>query len=238
MIVVKKMENQKVLDNINLIKKNINKSSIESINANLKEKKNIEIVAISKRQPLEKLVSALKVGHKIFGENQVQESLIKWPKLKKKYKNIELHLVGPLQSNKVKDAVSIFDFIQTVDREKIAKALKKEEENLDKKISYMIQINTGEEPQKSGVMPDDADDFFKYCKEALKLNIQGLMCIPPYGEASSIHFAYLRKKNLEYKLPYLSMGMSEDYEKAITFGATHIRVGTAIFGERLEKWLK
>ena len=235
MIVVKKMENQKVLDNINLVKKNINKSSIESIDANLKEKKNIEIVAISKRQPLEKLVSALKVGHKIFGENQVQESLIKWPKLKKKYKNIELHLVGPLQSNKVKDAVSIFDFIQTVDREKIAKALKKEEENLDKKISYMIQINTGEEPQKSGVMPDDADDFFKYCKEDLKLNIQGLMCIPPYGEASSIHFAYLRKKNLEYKLPYLSMGMSEDYEKAITFGATHIRVGTAIFGERPQK---
>ena len=99
----------------------------------------------------------------------------------------------------------------------------------------MIQINTGKEPQKSGVMPDDADDFFKYCKEDLKLNIQGLMCIPPYGEDSSIHFAYLRKKNLEYKLPYLSMGMSEDYEKAITLGATHIRVGTAIFGERPQK---
>ena len=165
----------------------------------------------------------------------MQETLIKWPKLKRKYQNIELHLVGPLQSNKVKDAISIFDFIQTVDREKIAKALKKEEENQQKKISYMIQINTGEESQKSGIMPNDADNFFKYCKEDLKLNIKGLMCLPPYGEDSSIHFAYLRKKNLEYKLPYLSMGMSEDYEKAITFGATHIRVGTAIFGERLEK---
>ena len=154
---------------------------------------------------------------------------------KNNYKNIELHLVGPLQSNKAKDAVSIFDCIQTVDREKIAKILKKEEENLKKKLFYMIQINTGKESQKSGVMPDYADDFFKYCKEDLKLNIQGLMCIPPYGEDSSIHFAYLRKKNLEYKLPYLSMGMSDDYEKAITFGATHIRIGTAIFGERPQK---
>ena len=154
---------------------------------------------------------------------------------KKKYSNIELHLVGPLQSNKVKDAVSIFDFIQTVDREKIAKSLKKEEINLKKKISYMIQINTGKETQKSGVMPDDADDFFKYCKEDLKLNIQGLMCIPPYDDDPSLHFDYLRKKNLKYKLPYLSMGMSEDYEKAIILGATHLRIGTAIFGNRPKK---
>ena len=229
------MENQKVLKNINSIKEKVYNVSLESIDAKLKKVKNIEIIAISKRQPLERLVAALDTGHKTFGENQVQEALNKWATLKKKYQNIELHLVGPLQSNKVKDAISIFDSIQTVDREKIAKALKTEESNLQKKISYMIQINTGEEPQKSGVMPDDADDFFKYCKEDLKLNIQGLMCIPPYGEDSSIHFAYLRKKNLEYKLPYLSMGMSEDYEKAITFGATHIRVGTAIFGEKLEK---
>ena len=229
------MENQKVLENINSVKKKIGKTSPNSIDTNLKEKKKIEIIAVSKRQPLEKLVAALDVGHKIFGENQVQESLKKWPFLKKKYQNIELHLVGPLQSNKVKEAVSIFDFIQTVDREKIAKALKKEEDNMQKKISYMIQINTGEEAQKSGIMPDDADSFFKYCKNDLKLNIKGLMCIPPYGEDSSIHFAYLRKKNQEYKLPYLSMGMSEDYEKAITFGATHIRIGTAIFGERPQK---
>ena len=237
------MKNQKVLENINSVKKKISKASTESMfyydrgayNTHLKQKKNVEIIAISKRQPLEKLVAALNTGHKIFGENQVQEALIKWPKLRKKYQNIKLHLVGPLQSNKVKDAISIFDFIQTVDREKIAKTLKKEEDNIQKKISYMIQINSGEEPQKSGVMPDDADDFFKYCKQDLKLNIQGLMCIPPYGEDSSIHFAYLRKKNLEYKLPYLSMGMSEDYQKAITFGATHIRIGTAIFGERPQK---
>ena len=235
MIVVKKMENQKVLENINLIKEKVGSALSESIDTKLKKNKSIKIIAISKRQPLEKLINALDAGHKTFGENQVQESLKKWPTLKEKYQNIELHLVGPLQSNKVKDAVSIFDFIQTVDREKIAKALKKEEENQQKKISYMIQINTGEESQKSGIMPNDADNFFKYCKEDLKLNIKGLMCLPPYGEDSSIHFAYLRKKNLEYKLPYLSMGMSEDYEKAITFGATHIRVGTAIFGERPQK---
>ncbi len=188
------MKNQKVLENINSIKENIYNVSLESIDAKLKKIENIEIIAISKRQPLERIIAALDADHKIFGENQVKEALNKWPTLKKKYQNIKLHLVGPLQSNKVKDAISIFDFIQTVDREKIAKALKKEEENLDKKISYMIQINTGEEPQKSGIMPDDADDFFKYCKEDLKLNIQGLMCIPPYGEDSSIHFAYLRKK--------------------------------------------
>jgi len=235
MIVVKKMENQKVLENINLIKEKVDSASSESIDTKLKKNKSVKIIAISKRQPLEKLIDALDTGHKIFGENQVQESLKKWFTLKEKYQNIELHLVGPLQSNKVKDAVSIFDFIQTVDREKIAEALKKEEEKQQKKISYMIQINTGEESQKSGIMPDDADNFFKYCKEDLKLNIKGLMCIPPYGEDSSIHFAYLRKKNLEYKLPYLSMGMSEDYEKAITFGATHIRIGTAIFGKRQEK---
>ena len=227
------MENQKVLGNINLIKETINKALVESIDSKLK--KSIEILAISKKQPLERLVAALNANHKIFGENKVQEAVNKWPVLKKKYHNIELHLVGPLQSNKVKNAISIFDFIQTVDREKIAKALKEEEENLEKKISYMMQINTGEEAQKSGIMPDNADDFFKYCKEDLKLNIKGLMCIPPYGEDPSIHFAYLKKKKIEYKVPYLSMGMSEDYEKAITFGATHIRIGTAIFGERLEK---
>ena len=181
---------------------------------------------------MDRIIEALNSNHKIFGENQIQETLNKWPNLKKKYNDVELHLVGPLQSNKVKDAISIFDVIQTLDREKIAKALKNEEDKQKKKISYMIQINTGEEMQKSGVMPDDVDNFFKLCKEDLKLNIQGLMCIPPYGEDPSIHFAYLRKKGLEYNLPYLSMGMSEDYDKAILFGATHIRVGTAIFGKR------
>ena len=178
------MENQKVLANINSLKKKI------------KQNKDIEIIAISKRQPIERIISALDSGHKIFGENQVQETINKWPVLRKKYSDIKLHLVGPLQSNKVKDAISIFDVIQTVDREKIAKALKKEESNLKKKISYMIQINTGKEPQKSGIMPDDADNFFKYCKEDLKLNITGLMCIPPYEEDSSIHFAYLKKKKI------------------------------------------
>ncbi len=217
------MENQKFLANINSVKKKINQN------------KSIEIIAISKRQPMERIVSALNSGHKIFGENQVQETINKWPLLKKKYSNIKLHLVGPLQSNKVKDAVSIFDVIQTIDREKIAKALNEEENNLKKKISYMIQINTGKESQKSGIMPNEADSFFKFCKEDLKLNITGLMCIPPYKEDPSTHFSYLRKKGLEYNLPYLSMGMSEDYEKAITLGATHIRIGTAIFGERPQK---
>ena len=212
------MENQKVLENINSIKKKI--------------KKDTRIIAISKRQPLKRIIDALDAEQKIFGENQVQETLKKWPQLKEKYKNIELHLVGPLQSNKVKDAISIFDVIQTIDREKIAKALKQEEYNQKKKISYMIQINTGKESQKSGILPNAADDFFNFCKNDLKLKIEGLMCIPPYADDPTKHFAYLKKKSLEYKLPYLSMGMSGDYQKAITFGATHIRVGTRIFGER------
>ena len=229
------MENQKVLENINLVKQEVIKASTNSINAKLKKFNDVKIIAISKRQPLERIIAALNVGHRIYGENQVQESLNKWSELKKKYNNIELHLVGPLQSNKVKEAVKIFDIVQTVDREKIANALKNEEEIIHKKLSYMIQINTGEESQKSGVMPKDADNFVNYCRNDLKLNIQGLMCIPPINEDSTIHFAYLRKKAEEYKLPYLSMGMSEDYKDAIHFGATHIRVGTAIFGKRPEK---
>jgi len=235
MIVIKKMENQKVLESINLINQEVKKAYKNSINAKLKKKYEIKIIAISKKQPLERIIAALDTGHCIYGENQVQESLIKWPNLKEKYKNIELHLVGPLQSNKAKEAVEIFDVIQTVDREKIAKILKMEQEKQKKILTYMIQINTGEEKQKSGVMPNECDNFFNYCKNDLKLNIQGLMCIPPINEEATIHFAYLRKKVEEYKLPYLSMGMSSDYKKAVHFGATHIRVGEAIFGARSQK---
>ena len=229
------MENQKVLENINLVKQEVITACNNSINAKLKRIDNVKIIAVTKRQPLERIIAALNAGHKVYGENQVQESLRKWPNLKKKYKNIELHLVGPLQSNKAKEAIQIFDVIQTVDREKIAKVLKKEEEIIQKKLFYMMQINTGEESQKSGVMPNETDNFVNYCRNDLKLNIQGLMCIPPINEDATIHFAYLRKKAEEFKLPYLSMGMSEDYKDAIHFGATHIRVGTAIFGKRPEK---
>ena len=229
------MENQKVLENINLVKQEVITACTNSINAKLKRIDNVKIIAVTKRQPLERIIAALNAGHKVYGENQVQESLRKWPNLKKKYKNIELHLLGPLQSNKAKEAIQIFDVIQTVDREKIAKVLKKEEEIIQKKLFYMIQINTGEESQKSGVMPNETDNFVNYCRNDLKLNIQGLMCIPPINEDATIHFAYLRKKAEKYKLPYLSMGMSEDYKEAIHFGATHVRVGTVIFGERPNK---
>ena len=229
------MENQKVLENINLIKQEVEDAFNNSINAKLKKRDQIKIIAISKRQPLERIIAALETGHKEYGENQVQESLKKWPRLKNKYKNVELHLVGPLQSNKVKEAVQIFDVIQTVDREKIARILKNEEEKLQRSLTYMIQINTGEEKQKSGIMPDECDNFVNHCINDLKLNIQGLMCIPPINEDATVHFAYLRKKIEEYKLPYLSMGMSADYKDAIHFGATHIRIGTAIFGKRPEK---
>ena len=187
------MKNQKVLDNLANIKKNVLLAKNKNVELNEKEQK-VNIIAVSKRQPIERINTLLETGHKIFGENQVQESIHKWISLKKKFDNIELHLVGPLQSNKVKDAMQIFDCIQTVDREKIAKVLKSEEEKLNKQISYMIQINTGEEKQKSGIMPDDADDFFKYCVNDLKLNIKGLMCIPPFNQDPTIHFGYLKKK--------------------------------------------
>ena len=162
------MENQKVLKNISLIKTEITKALADLVNLDLNKEKKVKIIAISKRQPIDRILAALVTGHKVYGENQVQETLKKWPDLKKKFNNIELHLVGPLQSNKVKEAIQIFDVIQTVDREKIAKVLKNEEEKIEKKLSYMIQINTGEESQKSGIMPDKADEFFNYCKNDIK----------------------------------------------------------------------
>ncbi len=194
----------------------------------------IDLIAVSKRQPQEKLQEALETGHRIFGENRVQEAQKHWSALKPNYPDLELHLIGPLQTNKIKDALALFDAIHTVDREKLARKLGHELENQGKSIPCFIQVNTGEEPQKSGITPKDLPDFLKFCRVEAKLDIIGLMCIPPIDDPPAVHFAFLQKLAREHNLKQLSMGMSSDYQKAIPLGATHIRVGTALFGERAD----
>ena len=200
--------------------------------ASLMAKKDTQLVAVSKGQSFEKITDALKAGQRIFGENRIHEAQEKWPALRKDYPDITLHLIGPLQSNKVKEAVALFDVIQTLDRPKLADALSSQLEGTSRRIACFIQVNTGEEPQKSGIMPRDLGEFLAYCQNKHALDIVGLMCIPPQDESAALHFGLLQKLALRYGLSKLSMGMSGDFETGIRFGATHIRVGTALFGER------
>lgn len=194
----------------------------------------VDLVAVSKVHPKDHVRTALSAGHRIFGENRVQEALDKWPDLKAEFPDARLHLIGPLQSNKVKEAVSLFDVIETLDREKLAKRLQRECEDQDRSVGCYIQINTGEEPQKSGCLPSEAEEFISFCRHDLSLNILGLMCIPPVDEEASLHFAFLRELTRKHQLSGLSMGMSGDFETAVRFGATSVRVGTAIFGKRAQ----
>jgi pyridoxal phosphate enzyme (YggS family) len=200
--------------------------------AAIKPASRTDLIAITKTHNAEHIRPALDAGHRIFGENRVQEALGKWPALRQAYDGIELHLVGGLQTNKVAEAVATFDAIHSLDRPKLAHTLKEEIERTGKRPRLFIQVNTGEEPQKSGVVPADVDAFIALCRETLALPVEGLMCIPPIDVEPSPHFALLRKIAERNALPYLSMGMSDDFEIAVRFGATHVRVGTAIFGER------
>jgi pyridoxal phosphate enzyme (YggS family) len=190
-----------------------------------------QLIAVSKVQPNERVLKILKQGHTIFGENKVQEAHGKWPMFRENFPNIKVHLIGPLQSNKVKQAIELFDAIHTVDRLKLAHKLSNEVQAQGKAPELFIQINTGEEKQKSGVHPNEADQFISDCM-SLDLPIKGLMVIPPINEEPSLHFGLLRKIAHRNGLTGLSMGMSSDFESAIAMGATHIRVGSAIFGER------
>ena len=189
------------------------------------------LIAVSKRQPEERVRAALEAGQRVFGENKVQEAQARWKKLKQNHPGITLHLIGPLQRNKVKEAVTLFDTIHTVDREKLVDALAKEMERQSRLLPCFLQINTGEESQKSGVAPQDVEKLLTYARER-GLNIVGLMCIPPADEPPAPHFALLGRLAERYGLTQLSMGMSSDFEDAIRFGATHIRIGTALFGTR------
>ena len=190
-----------------------------------------QLLAVSKVQPNERVLNVLKQGHKVFGENKVQEAQGKWPAFRENFSNVKVHLIGPLQSNKVKQAVELFDAIHTLDRLKLAQKLSTEVQTQGKAPELFIQINTGEEEQKSGISPKDADQFIADCL-SLDLPIKGLMVIPPVNEEPSLHFGLLRKIAQRNGLEGLSMGMSSDFESAIAMGATHIRVGSAIFGER------
>ncbi len=195
----------------------------------------VHLVAVSKTVPAEHIVPALEAGQRLFGENYVQESAAKWPALKERYPDVELHLVGPLQSNKAREAVALFDVIHALDRLSLAAALAKAIERAGRAPKLLIQVNTGEEPQKAGVAPDQLDTLLTECRDTHGLTIHGLMCIPPAEDPPSPHFALLARLAKTHNLPILSMGMSADYEAAIQTGATHVRVGTAIFGRRERK---
>jgi pyridoxal phosphate enzyme (YggS family) len=193
---------------------------------------NTLLVAVSKGHGPERILPVLEAGHRLFGENRVQEAKAKWPELKARYPGTELHLVGPLQSNKARDALALFDAIHSLDRESLAQALRAEFDRAGREIPLFVQVNTGEEPQKAGVPPNDAAAFVRRCREEWKLPIVGLMCIPPVEDEPALHFALLKTLSRENGLEFLSMGMSADFETAIRFGATHVRIGTAIFGDR------
>ncbi|MFN0265108.1 YggS family pyridoxal phosphate-dependent enzyme [Tepidamorphus sp. 3E244] len=196
----------------------------------------VTLVAVSKTFGADAARDAISAGQRVFGENRVQEAQGKWPDLKSEFADVELHLIGPLQSNKTREAVELFDVIETVDREKIAKTLAKEiARHVDeggKAPRLLVQVNTGAEPQKAGVLPEETKDFVARCQSEHGLTIDGLMCIPPFDEPPGPHFALIAKMCGELGLPVISMGMSGDYEQAVMLGATHVRVGSAIFGAR------
>ncbi len=190
------------------------------------------LIAVAKTHPVDAVVEALAAGQRVFGENRVQEAMAKYPALRAAHPDLDLHLIGPLQTNKVKEAVATFDAIHTVDRPKLAAALAAEIARSAKRPRLFVQVNTGAEPQKAGVLPDQADSFIDECRTTHKLAIDGLMCIPPVADVPAPHFALLGQIAKRNGIALLSMGMSEDFETALALGATHVRVGSAIFGAR------
>ena len=219
----------KIEENINIIS---NEIQLAHKNSNFAKFPIPKLVAVSKQQDDYKILEALKMGQRVFGENRVQEAHQRWSQKTQTFKNLELRLIGPLQTNKVKQALELFDIIETIDREKLAKQISEKFNNQIKTKNFYIQINTGNESQKSGVEPLEADTFIEYCIRDLKLPIIGLMCIPPLDEEPCMHFALLKKIADRNNLKELSMGMSSDYKEAIKFGATSVRIGSLIFGDR------
>jgi PLP dependent protein len=214
----------------NLVK--VKESIVEAARAAGRRPEDVTLVAVGKAFPAEPIRAALAAGHRVFGENRPQEAEGKWPQLKAEFPDAVLRLIGPLQRNKVRRAVALFNVIETVDRLKLARALANEMEHSGHRPDCLIQVNTGEEEQKAGIPPAEADSFIRACREEYGLPVRGLMCIPPFDEEPSPHFALLREIAQRNGLEELSMGMSGDYDIAIRFGATAVRVGTAIFGQR------
>lgn len=217
--------------NLYLINQNISKTC-KAFN---RKPEDVNIVAVSKTIASEKIIEAINLGCKIFGENYIQEAQKKWVELREKYPQIKLHFVGHLQSNKAKEAVELFDCIETVDNEKLASEIAKAQKKLQKNREIFIQVNIGDESQKSGIAIENLSSFINFCKNDLALNVVGLMAVPPSNESAPPYFALLSKLAYENNLKKLSMGMSADYEEAIALNSTHIRLGTAIFGARIAK---
>ena len=217
----------KIQDRYTDIKNNINQALLES-----PYDRKIELIAVSKKQSLESVNKLLDVGHRCFGENQVQEATEKWTNLKNKISNLQLHMIGPLQTNKVRQAVRLFDYIQTLDRIKLASKISRECKKENTEVKCFIQVNTGIEDQKSGIRPSEVREFYNICVNDYRLNVVGLMCLPPKHESPETHFAMLNTIAEENKIKFLSMCMTNDYKVGIKFGATHIRVGEGVFGKR------
>lgn len=216
------------VENLHRVRGNIERAEREAGRA----PGSVTLVAVSKTFAAEEIAPVLEAGHRVFGENRVQEAQGKWPALRARFPDLKLHLIGPLQSNKTREAVALFDAFHAVDRPKIAEALASEMAKQGKALDLFVQVNTGEEPQKAGVMPRETEALVRLCREQLGLSIAGLMCIPPVDDEPAVHFAFLAKLAKDLGLPGVSMGMSSDYETAIALGATHVRVGSQIFGHR------
>ena len=216
-----------VATNIAAVREKIARACAE----NSRDPHQVNLVAVSKLQPPDRIRAALAAGHRLFGENRVQEAKAHWTDFRAQYPDLKLHLIGPLQTNKARDAVALFDVIETVDRPSLADALAKEMKKQGRNLPCFIQVNTGEEEQKGGVAPDNLPGLLDHSRRA-GLDIHGLMCIPPVDEPPAPHFALLKKLTQRHRLAELSMGMSSDFEQAIALGATYIRIGTALFGER------
>ena len=202
-----------------------------AINAD-RNPKDVSLIGVSKQQPEDRINASLAAGLRVFGENRVQEAEIRWAKRRSKFSDLEIHLIGPLQTNKVRSAIRLFDVIQTVDRERLAHTLGRVMAEEGRNLPCFVQVNTGEEEQKAGISTSDAEAFVRTCIDKYALNIVGLMCIPPAKDVAAPHFAFLQQMADQLNLPYTSMGMSGDYPAAVELGATHVRVGSAIFGDR------
>ena len=199
-----------------------------------RDRASVSLIAVSKTFDATAISPVIDAGQRAFGENRVQEAKAKWPELRAQFADVELHLIGPLQTNKVREALELFDAIHSLDRPRLADALKAQLEKREshKALTLFVEVNTGEEPQKTGIAPKETEAFVRRCRDEMTLPVRGLMCIPPADEEPALHFALLQKLARQCALPLLSMGMSADFETAIRFGATHVRVGTAIFGAR------
>ena len=218
---------------INVQRLNLVKSNVREVFEKKQLKIFPQIIAVAKTFPFNEIEPLLKIGHLHFGENKIQEAESKWTGIKDKYKSLQLHMLGKLQTNKAKKAVKLFDYIHSLDNEKLAKKINDHEKELDKKVKLFIQVNLGMEEQKSGILLSDLVNFYNYCTKELSLNIIGLMCLPPFDSDSSKYFKTLKKSSEKLNLVDLSMGMSSDYEQAMLNGSTYLRLGTLIFGERV-----